>query len=84
MRVEVTSFSLHLSPQYNKETIAVAVAVAVAVAIAAVVTLCTSNMDVGSSLKPVVASTMALQHHKGSVLPPKPQNPPATCIGISL
>jgi hypothetical protein len=33
-------------------------------------TLYTSNMDLGSSLKPVVASTMTLQHHTGSGLPP--------------
>ena len=46
--------------------------------------LYTSNMDVGSSLKPVVASTMTLQHHTGSGLPSKPQNPPPTCRGVSL
>ena len=34
-------------------------------------TLYTSSMDVGCSLKPPVASTMTLQHHSGSDLPPK-------------
>jgi hypothetical protein len=41
--------------------------------------LYTSNMDVGSSLKPVVASTITLQHHTGSGLPSKPKTPPPTC-----
>jgi hypothetical protein len=45
----------------------------------------TSNMDVGSSLKPGVASLMTLQHHTGSGLPPKP--PKSTpdvqrCMGV--
>ena len=38
-------------------------------------TLYTSNMDVGSSLKPAVASTMTLQHHSGSDLPPPKKKP---------
>ena len=32
-------------------------------------------MDVGSSLKPAVASTMTLQHHSGSDLPPPKKKP---------
>ena len=40
------------------------------------------NIDAGSSLKPVVASTITLQHHTGSGLPPKPQNPLATRRGV--
>ena len=45
-------------------------------------TLYTSNVDVGSSQKPVVASTITIQHHTGSDLPPKPQNPPPNCTGL--
>jgi hypothetical protein len=40
-------------------------------------------MDDGSSLKHIVASTMTLQHHSGSDLPPKPQNPPPTSTGLN-
>ena len=49
--------------------------------------LYTSNMDVGSSLKPVVASTITLQHHTGSGLPPKtPKSTPdlQRCINVRV
>ena len=48
-------------------------------------TLCTSNMDVGSSLKHVVASTdITTSISIGLRSAPKPQSPPPTCTGLNI
>ena len=47
-------------------------------------TLCIHPIWMWGPLMPTVASTMTLQHHSGSDLPPKKQNHPPTCTGITV